>query len=139
MKVLYWTELFWPHIGGIEVLATRFLPAMQGRGYEFAVVTSPHNLDLPEKDQYGDIPVYRFPFRTALSTPNLNQLIAVQRQVAKLKQTFKPDLVHVNFSGPSPLLHLRTTTVHPAPTLITMHILPAHTSGHNSLLVKCHR
>ena len=101
MRVLYWTELFWPHIGGIELRAIKFLPAMQERGYEFTVVTSHSNLDLPDEDQYNDIPIYRFHFRTALLKRDLKQLIALRRQVAKLKQTFKPDVVHTNISGPN--------------------------------------
>jgi len=136
MKILYWTELFWPHIGGIEVLSTQLIPALQERGYEFAVVTSHSHLDLPDQTVYQDIPIYRFHFLTSLNNNNLRQSITARQQVAKLKQSFKPDLVHLHFSGPSAYFHLQTVTAHPAPTLITIHSLPKHRSKQHGLLAR---
>jgi hypothetical protein len=37
MKVLFWSEIFWPRVGGVENLAARLLPALQAPGFEFAV------------------------------------------------------------------------------------------------------
>jgi glycogen synthase len=64
--------------------------------------------------------VYRFPFRTALKTANLDLLVAARRRVADLKHTFAPDLSHISPSGPSFFFHLHTRTAHPAPVLITL-------------------
>jgi glycosyltransferase involved in cell wall biosynthesis len=61
MRVLFWSELFWPYIGGVETLSTKLLSALRKRGYEVIVVTSHHYLDLPDGAQYKGIPVYRFP------------------------------------------------------------------------------
>jgi len=136
MKILYWTELFWPHIGGIEVLSTQLISALQERGHEFAVVTSHSHLELPDEDIHKGIPIYRFHFLTALNNNNLRQLITARQQVAKLKQSFKPDLVHLHLSGPSAYFHLQTETAHPAPTLITIHSLPKHRSKQHGLLTR---
>ena len=127
MRVLYWSELFWPYIGGVEVLGTRLLPALRERGYEFIVVTSHDYLDIPDEAGYRGIPIYRFPFRTALSTGNIDQLIEARQRVARLKRTFAAGLVHINSVGPSALLHLDTDDAHPPPLLVTMQqeILPA--------------
>ena len=67
MRVLFWSELFWPYIGGAEVLASKLLPALRNRGYEFIVVTSQDYLGLPDEGQYEGIPIYRLPFRKALA------------------------------------------------------------------------
>jgi len=137
MRVLYWIELFGPYIGGAEILAAKFLPAMQERGYECTVVTSHSGIDLPDKTLYNDIPVYRFPFHAALVNRNLTEFMAVRQRVVKLKQTFKPDLVHVNSTGADLFFHLHTAAVYPCPTLATIHGLPMmRISGHDSLLGK---
>jgi len=40
MRVLFWSELFWPYLGGVEIPADRFVGAMQACGHELAVITS---------------------------------------------------------------------------------------------------
>lgn len=61
-RVLFWSERFWPTIGGVGISASKLLPALQARGYEFVVVTLKDYFDLPEEDCFKGIPVYRFPF-----------------------------------------------------------------------------
>ena len=36
MKVLYWAELFWPYVGGIEVFSTQLIDALQKRGRQIS-------------------------------------------------------------------------------------------------------
>jgi hypothetical protein len=38
MRILFWSETFWPRVGGVENLAARLLPALQVRGHEFLSV-----------------------------------------------------------------------------------------------------
>ena len=71
MKVLYISAFFWPHIGGIETLSLKFLPAMQNRGHEFMIITSFANRDLSAHDDYKGIPIRRFPFLKAISDRDL--------------------------------------------------------------------
>ena len=61
-RVLFWSERFWPTIGGVGISASNLLPALCERGYEFVVVTSKDYFELPENDCFKGIPVYRFPF-----------------------------------------------------------------------------
>ncbi len=121
MRVIFWTEGFWPLIGGIPVLATKLLLALRERGYEVIVVASQDFDGLPSELRLGGTPIFRFPFSKALWNGNLEQFIEVRQRVAKLKRTFKPDLVHMNFIGPSALFHLHTAAAHPAPFLVTVH------------------
>lgn len=55
MRVLLWTELFWPYVGGAEILSGKFALAMKNRGHEFTVITSHGNLDLSNEDHYQGI------------------------------------------------------------------------------------
>jgi glycogen(starch) synthase len=136
MRILFWSETFWPRVGGVENLAAKLLPALRDRGHEFAVV-SWGTPDLPREELYGDIPVYRFPFFPGFRTGNLDPLTDIAAQVTKLKRDFGPDLVHVNSYGGSVLFHLMTATACPAPMLVTLHqALPNEPVRHETLLGK---
>jgi len=129
MRILFWSELFWPYGGGVEVLAAKVLPALSKRNYEFIVVTSHDYLDLPDEEEYKGIPVYRFPFREALSSGNFSKLISARQGVVKVKKRFAPDLVHASMIGPSTLFHLQTLEAHPAPFLLTLQMEISPTNG----------
>ena len=62
-RVLFWSEYYWPYIGGPEIMAARLLPALRDRGFRFTVLTSQHQLDLPSEDEVDGIPILRIPFR----------------------------------------------------------------------------
>jgi glycogen(starch) synthase len=135
MRVIFWTELFWPYIGGVQVLGTKLILALRERGYEFAIVTSHGALDLPDQDTYRGVPIHRFHFWKALATREMDMVIEAKQQVAKLKRAFKPDLVHINFTDPSVFFHLQTTDAHPAPMLVSIRVaLPRQGGGLDTLL-----
>jgi glycogen(starch) synthase len=134
MKVLYWTESFWPIIGGVEVLSAQFIPAMRKRGYKFAVVTENWNLAFPDETQMDDIPVYRFHFKRILENHDTGQMMATLKKIAIIKQSFKPDLIHINICGPSIFFHLRTTSAYSVPMLVTLHSLMTQSCGHDTIL-----
>jgi glycosyltransferase involved in cell wall biosynthesis len=129
VRVLYWTQLFWPHIGGIEVASASFLPAMRDRGHEFEVVTGHSDLDLPDEADWNGFPVHRFPFRSALENRDLEAIAALTRRLAELKRRFGPDLVHLRFSDPSILFHLRTRDVTPSRLLASVTVAPPPGGG----------
>jgi glycogen(starch) synthase len=114
--------------------------ALRERGYEFAVVTSHSDLDLPDEGDYEGIPIYRFHFWRALADRKLDLLMQAKQQVAELKRYFKPDLIHVNLIDPSGFFHLQTANVYPAPTVVSLHVmLPKQTSGRDALLERALR
>jgi glycogen synthase len=133
MRVLFWSELFWPYIGGAEVFATKLLMALRERGHEIIVVTRQDSPDLPLEDRYQGIPVHRFPFWTAFASHSVDQLIAARQGLAKLKRAFAPDLVHIHGFGPSLLFHLETAHVHPSPLLVTLIEERPHREGREML------
>jgi len=120
MRILFWSELFWPYIGGAEVFASNFIPALQERGHEFVVVTRRDTNNLPAEDKHKGLLIYRFPFRQTLTGSNVKEFIDTRHRLARLKQTFKPDLIHMNGVSASAFFHLETANVHPAPTLVRM-------------------
>lgn len=120
MRVLFWSELFWPYMGGAQLVAMNLLLGLRERGHEFIVVTRQDDPDLPAEDHFQGFPIHRFPFYSALAERDLSQLITIRRQVAQLKERFAPDLIHINCFGMSILFHLDTVKAHPAPLLLTL-------------------
>ena len=125
MRILLWQELFWPHIGGIEILSTKLLCALRDRGHDVVVVTRQDSLDLPCESEYQGIPVYRYPFPwAAFSNGKMDTLIEVRDQVTRLRCFFRPELVHVNSLGPSFLLYDHRRDATSVPSLVTLHTTP---------------
>ena len=121
MRVMFWSGTFWPNIGGVEVLAAKFLPALRERGYEYIVVAPKTHSSLPDEGQYSGIPIYRFPFRNDLSERSIDHLIATRQKIMALKRAFAPTLIHINAVGAENFFHLTTTEAHRAPVLVTLH------------------
>lgn len=133
MRVLFWTELFWPDIGGVEVLSLALIGAMKKRGHEFTVLTSRRGLDAAEFDEYEGTRICRLPLQQALLSRDLGQVAAMAKAVAALKRDWAPDLIHLNTSGPSMFYHERTRAKCAIPTLLTHHAPVSMESGMNSL------
>ena len=110
MRILYWTDSFWPYIGGIEVFSMRLLTALRSCGHELRVVTPHGDLDLPDMETYRDIPIHRFHFLDALARRSLSRIMGIRRRVAGLKRAFAPDVIHVVMPTvtPTALFHLET-------------------------------
>lgn len=118
---MFWTQSFWPYIGGVEMFAMRLLSALQERGHELLVVASHGSLDLPDEDRFESIPIHRLPFQHALADGDARRVIAAQKRLTGIKQTFKPELLHINLQDPSVFFHLQTARSWPCPTLLTIH------------------
>ena len=137
MRILFWVELFWPHVGGIQVVANQAIPLLHQRGYEFIVVTSHAGHDLPDRMVTNGIPVYRFHFWQALQERSLHLLAQAQTGVVRLKETFKPDLIEVTFPDPTVFFHWQTTRAYHAPSLVSIRLgLPQALPGNDSLVEK---
>jgi glycogen synthase len=120
MRILCWSHLFYPNIGGVEVLLMRLLPALRDRGHDILVVAS-HGVDTPRETAFDGIPVRRFDFRHALMRRDPAEIARVRAEVAALKRQFAPDLVHLHFPGPDAFFHTATRDAHAAPTLLSLH------------------
>lgn len=135
VRVLFWSELYWPHVGGAEVFARDVISALTARGHSFSVVTSMTSEAAAAEDVVDDVPVYRFPSRS-WQGGRLEAFRASLSGVAALKARLKPDLVHVNAVGPSAVFHLRTRTASASPTLLTLQqqVLDSQSAAGDTLL-----
>ena len=134
-RILFWTELFWPYIGGVQILAAKTLPILRQRGYQFALITSHGDRELPDVDSFEGLPVYRFRFWEALAARDIDLLSNATHRIAELKRAFKPHLIHINFTDPSVFFHLQTAQAYPAPMLVSLRVgLPKQSFASDSLL-----
>lgn len=135
MRVLFWSELFWPYIGGAEIMGAALIRALRPRGVEFAVVTSHAWQPLPDRASFHGVPIYRFPFRRALERGDLDLLFRLRRTVQELERDLAPDLIHVNCVAASVLFHLDARSGR-APGLFTVQqqILSHQRDAHATLL-----
>ena len=120
MRLLYWTETFWPLIGGVQTYAKQFIPAIRRRGYEVAVITVRHH-DYLEKESVDGATVYRLPFYEVLRGRDPEAFAALRRRIEAIRWDFGPDLVHANLYGPSIVLHVETNKCAPVPTVVAIH------------------
>lgn len=131
MRVLLWTESFWPIVGGSEIAAMTLIRGLRRRGRQFVVVTRQTTPDLPAVDDFEGVPVHRFPIDQAFVEDGDRAELLVHRQkVAALKRSFRPELIHVSLPGPSLILHGMTQARRfhaagshwAAPNLVTLHV-----------------
>ncbi|REJ66501.1 MAG: glycosyltransferase family 1 protein [Planctomycetota bacterium] len=136
MRILMWTDLYWPHIGGIEVLGRQLVAELRQRGHEVIVVTGQAVEQLPDVDELDGATIHRFNFRAAMGQGDVESFVRLRRGVAALKQQFAPDVIHLNGVGPSVLFHLATKDAYRAPVLTTMqqNIQPTEPTGPQSVM-----
>jgi glycogen synthase len=140
MRVLFWVNGFLPDIGGVQRLAADLLPALEQRGYRHVVVTNQRDDEDAAVTHYGEIPVHRISLRDVWT--NLDRLARVRRQVAAIKRSFAPDLVHIYALSHGTLFHHLTTHIHSAPVLVSLHgklVLAERTLKDATWVVACSR
>lgn len=122
MNVLFWSETYPPLVGGVEVWGSLFVDALTARGHRVAVVcgTEPGR-DGERNEGDGAARIHRFPFWQSLTGKDGALSFATRAVVARLKETFRPDVVHLSSLGPSLFYDLATRRAWRAPTLLTLH------------------
>ena len=118
MRVMFWTTVFWPSIGGVQTVASELLAALGDRGYEFVVVTDRHAPELPAEEEHRGIPIRRFPF--AASLRDVKRLAHVRGEVIRLRKSFEPELCHAATLGPTDFFQHVTAHVHRTPLLVSV-------------------
>lgn len=104
MKLLYWSPYYLPDIGGVETMAARALPALVRRGYRVEVVTAFGRQECDPSTTVEGVTVHRFRFRETFEHRNLKDIIRLRQEIDGLMNTFDADVMHLNLSGPGPLL-----------------------------------
>lgn len=135
MRVLFWSEGFWPSIGGVEVLAAKLVPALAQRGHEILVVTDDDRGRLSAHDAFRSVPIRRLSMRDALLAHAPDRVGNMQAAVTALIEEHAPDVVHLNCMGPTAFFLRRSAQQRMRPMLVTVHSASPLSLGSNPTLV----
>ncbi|MBP9841153.1 MAG: glycosyltransferase family 4 protein [Simkaniaceae bacterium] len=141
MKVLFWTDGFWPRTGGIETQAFEFIKGMQQRGHDYRVIAQQDSPKDKEYEIYEGIPIQRFTF--SIIQQDLSYLRRIQNEVQGLMNEFQPHIIHLNAcAGLGVLVFLLLKEMFRCPIILTLHA-PFFYESQNPFLaqiaaVSCH-
>jgi len=136
MNILFWTETFWPRIGGVEIISGELIAGLVKRNHQFMIVTSKETDGQSNRERFNGMDIRRFPFQQVLADRSLVELKALIPEVAMLKQSFRPDLIHIHTSQPSLFFHHHTREAWSSPVLFTVHEPPESPARGNHTLIK---
>jgi glycogen synthase len=142
LRIVFWNETYLPRIGGVEIFTERLGRGLIERGHEIYVVTEGPATASPKSETVNGISIHRFPFREAFvseNDPNKHsgaprQLARITKKITKLKEEVRPDIVHVNFYGPSSYFHLKTARRLPTKTVVTFQTALTTMAGEDGLV-----
>jgi 1,4-alpha-glucan branching enzyme len=96
MKIVFWTDAFWPRKGGIETHLVQLITGLQKKGHECLVVAQKDRTEHKEEEIYRGITIKRFDFRSIMIKRQLNALRLINDYLNTVLQNFEPDIVHLH-------------------------------------------
>jgi glycogen(starch) synthase len=131
MRVLIWTDAFWPEIGGLELFCMRIVTALKERGHTCAVVTEQKESADVVVSHYQEVPVYGLAFEQAFRRGNLALLRRQHEACSRLIDQFQPDVVHLNAVMRGAIGFVLQQRRRRLPTVLTLHdnSLAKHAKG----------
>lgn len=120
MRILLWTEFFWPHIGGNEVLMLHLCEGLRRRGHELVVVTGQTDDSFAARDQHQGIDIRRFPLRQALERRDVEAIVSIRRALLTLVDAFRPHLIHLTWLGVCDVFYHQLRAARALPAVITI-------------------
>jgi glycogen(starch) synthase len=95
MRIALWSNTYWPHIGGVEVLIRHFAEALVERGHEVLVIVNQDDSTHRRHESYGPIDVVRIPFEDVIRQHDTEAFLATRSEVERLRTEFRPDVDHL--------------------------------------------
>lgn len=122
MKVLFWTDGFWPRFGGVETQGFQLIQGMRERGHEYIVYAQQDAPSWKEDEIYSGIPIKRFDFNGIIQKRDLKKIKVIQTHLERLIRDFQPDIVHLNaFVGGSAFIFSLCQKMFSGPTVLSCH------------------
>jgi glycosyltransferase involved in cell wall biosynthesis len=109
IRILFWGR-FAPSVGGVEVFTQRLGTRLLQRGHEISVITGSGAGDAPDFEVIDGLRVHRVDLSKAVprSPGEADAMLAALARVAAIKRAARPEVVHINLTDPSSLLHMRS-------------------------------
>jgi glycogen(starch) synthase len=95
MRVLIWSDPFWPAIGGVERLVVPFVRYLTGRGHEVLVLTNQKKAESSTEVDLAGAAILRLDMVGALERQDPEEVLGIQIEIGKVIREFGPDIVHL--------------------------------------------
>lgn len=120
MRILFWCDRFWPHIGGIEVRVGRIVEALCQRGHAALVITDRTPPSLRAAERWRGMEIRRVGLSSALEDRNAGAFRRLCEQTRGLRREFRPDVEVTYLSGPIIALQEMAGRGSPAPRITSI-------------------
>jgi glycogen(starch) synthase len=118
MKIVFWTDGFWPRIGGIETQGLQMVRGLQERGHKVLVVAQKDQPHWKEEELF----IKRIDFNAIVEKKDLKIIGEVAKYIDWIVKEFQPDIIHLNAClGGSAFAFLLFRKMFQAPLVITLH------------------
>lgn len=104
MRILVWSEAFWPTVGGVELFLAKLTQSLCEHGHHVQVIAAHGGLDLPDEDTFEGIHVDRVDLFRTLQARRPEDHLRLRRRVSGILTRFRPHLLHINLLGPGAML-----------------------------------
>jgi glycogen(starch) synthase len=122
VKILFWTDGFWPRIGGTETQGLQFVEAMQKKGHVCSVLAHKDQPNWKEDETYRGISIKRFDFNAILEKRELKNIRQMEEHLDSIVREFQPDIVYLNaLWGGSAFVFLLFRSMLRMPIVATVH------------------
>lgn len=122
MNILFWTNSFWPKIGGIETQGLSLMQGLVQRGHNCVVITQHLDPASPQKETLGNIKIHRYRFDHAFRHKKLALIQAYISDIKNIVTQFKPDIMHISIGHGTQIFVYRMIRQQMSlPSLVTLH------------------
>lgn len=122
MKILFWTDGFWPRSGGIETQALQFVEELQKRGHRCEVLAQKDWPSWKEDEIYKGISIKRFAFNTIIAKQDIAKIRLIKVYLERIIEGFQPDILHLNLPiGWGAFVFLLFGSLFQMPIVLTCH------------------
>lgn len=121
MRILFLTSAYLPDgVGGIEMLLLQACRLLRERGHEIEIITA----EVAGPDQVEGVPVHRLNLIQPIQARDPRALLAVDRRLRAILQSFQPTVVHSHDMGTLLWFYQRTpqaTAAQRPPLVVSIH------------------
>lgn len=134
MNIFYWTDGYFPRIGGIETQGLCLTKEIRNRGHSCTVLANQDEPTVPEMEAIEGINIYRFNF-SLFKNPDIDAqelLKIVEEKILLIFDKTKPDVIHLYlyfcYQSYSAFIYLLLRKKLPYPVVLTLHTVPERQS-----------